>query len=52
MATALFTDAKLICFNHDITTIIRKIKNQHQRAYIDSTHNKITETLNIHDVSK
>ena len=41
MATALFTDAELICFDHDIIKIIRKIKNQHQRADINSIHKKI-----------
>ena len=39
MAT-LFTEAELICFNHDIE-IIRKIKNQHQREDINSIHKKI-----------
>ena len=38
MATALFTDAQLICFNRDIMKIIRKIKNQDQRADINSIH--------------
>ena len=41
MATALFTDAELICFDHDIK-MIRKTKNQHQhqhqRADIKSIH--------------
>ena len=32
MTTALFTDAELICFDDHILTIIRKIKNQYQRA--------------------
>ena len=40
MATSLFTEAELICFNHGIE-IIRKIKNQHQRADINSIHKKI-----------
>ena len=34
MVTALSKDVELICLNHDIT-IIRKIKNQHQRADIN-----------------
>ena len=38
MATALFTDAELICFDHGIIAIIRKIKNQHQCADINSIH--------------
>ena len=37
MATALLTGAELICFDHDIIKIIRKIKTQHQRADINST---------------
>ena len=52
MATALFTDAELICFDHDIIKIIRKIKNQHQRADINSIHNKIIKIPDYHDVSK
>ena len=32
MATALFTDAELICFDHDIK-MIRKTKNQHQHQH-------------------
>ena len=52
MATALFTDAELICFDHDIIKIIRKIKNQHQRADINGIHNKIIKIPNYHDVSK
>ena len=36
MTTALFTD-----LNHDIMTIIRKIRYQHQRADINSIHKKI-----------
>ena len=52
MATALFTDAKLICFDHDIIKIIRKIKNQHQRADIYSIHKKIIKIPDYHDVSK
>ena len=46
MATSLFTEAELICFNHGIE-IIRKIKNQHQRADINSIHKKIIKILNI-----
>ena len=49
MATALFTDAELICFDHDIIKIIRKIKKQHQCADINSIHKK---NIKIHDVSK
>ena len=52
MTTALFTDAELICFDHDIITIIRKIKNQYQRAHINSIHKKIIKILDYHDVSK
>ena len=52
MATALFTDAELICFDHDIIKIIRKIKNQHQRADINSIHKKIIKIPGYHDVSK
>ena len=52
MATALFTDAELICFDHDIIKIIRKIKNQHQRADIYSTHKKIIKILDYHHVTK
>ena len=52
MATALFTDAELICFDHDIIKIIRKIKNQHQRADIYSIHKKIIKIPDYHDVSK
>ena len=52
MATGLFTDARLICFDHDIIKIIRKIKNQHQRAYISSIHKKIIKIPDYHDVSK
>ena len=51
MATSLFTDAELICFNHDIE-IIRKIKNQHQRADINSIHKKIIKIPDYHNVSK
>ena len=40
MATTLFTDAQLICFDHDIIAIIRKIKNQRHRADIKSIHKK------------
>ena len=52
MAKALFTDAELICFDHDIITIIRKIKNQHQRADINSIHKKIIKIPDYHDISK
>ena len=52
MAKALFTDAELICFDHDIITIIRKIKNQHQRAGINSIHKKIIKIPDCHDVSR
>ena len=40
MATASFTDTELICFDHGIITIIRKIKNQHQRADFTSIHKR------------
>ena len=52
MAIALFTDAELISFDHDIIIIIRKIKNQHQRADINSIHKKIIKIWDYHDVSK
>ena len=52
MATALFTDPELICFDHDIITIIRKIKNQHQRADIISIHKSIIKIPDYHGVSK
>ena len=51
MATALFTDAELICFDHDIIKIIRKIKSQHQRADTKSIHKKIIKIPDYH-VSK
>ena len=51
MATALFTDAELICFDHYIITI-RKIKNQHQWADFNSIHKKIIKIPDYHDVSK
>ena len=41
MTTALFTEAQLIYFDHDIMTIIRKIKNHKQRADINRIHKKI-----------
>ena len=50
MATTLFADAKLICFDHDTVTIIRNIKNQHQRECVNSIHEKIIP--GFHDVSK
>ena len=52
METALFTDTELICFDHDIIKIIRKIKNQHQRAEINSIHKKLIKISDYHDVSK
>ena len=52
MATALFTDAELIWFDHDIINIIRKIKNQHQRADIYSIHKKIIKIPDYHYVTK
>ena len=52
MATTLFTDTELICFDHDIIKIIRKIKNQHQRADIYSIHKKIIKIPDYHDVTK
>ena len=53
MATALFTDAELLCFDHDIITIIRKIKNQHQRTDSQNSIHKKTITIpDYHNVSK
>ena len=52
MATVLFTDTELICFDHDIIKIIREIKNQQQLADINSIHKKIIEIPDYHDVSK
>ena len=52
MTRALFTDAELICFDHDIIKIIRKIKNQHQRADINSIHNKVIKIPDYHDISR
>ena len=52
MTTALFTDAELICFDDHILTIIKKIKNQYQRADINSIHKKIIKILDYRDVSK
>ena len=52
MATALFTVAELIWFDHDIIKIIRKIKNQHQHADINNIHKKMIKTPDYHDVSK
>ena len=46
MALELFTDAELIYFDHDIITIIRKFKNQYQRADINGIHVS-KEFLNI-----
>ena len=51
MATTLFTDVELICFGHNIIITIRKIKNQHQRADINSIHKKIIKIPYYHDVS-
>ena len=51
MATTLVTDTELICFDHGIITIIRKIKNQHQRADINSIRKKVIKIPNYHDVS-
>ena len=50
MSIALFTDAELMCFDH--ATTIRKIKNQHQRADVNSIHKKIIKIWDYHDVSK
>ena len=50
MSIALFTDAELMCFDH--ATTITKIKNQHQRADINSIHKKIIKIWDYHDVSK
>ena len=52
MATALFTDTELICFDHDIIKIIKKIKNQYQRADINSIHKRLIKISDYHDVSK
>ena len=52
VATALLTGAELICFDHDIIKIIRKMKTQHQRADINSIHKKIIKIPDYHDVSK
>ena len=52
MATGLFTDAELICFDHDIIKIIIKIKSQHQRADINSIHKKMIKIPGYHDVPK
>ena len=52
MATALFTDTELTFFDHDIIAIIRKIKNQHRHADINSIHRKIIKIPDCHDVSK
>ena len=52
MATALFTDTELICFDHDIITIIRNIKNQYQRPDINSIHKKIIKIPDFSDISK
>ena len=51
MATALFTDAELICYDL-IIKVIRKIKNQHQSEdNINSIHKKIIKIPDYH-VSK
>ena len=47
MTTALFTDVELICFDHDNVKIIRKIKNKHQRADINSIYNKIIKNSRL-----
>ena len=52
MATALYTDAELICFDHDVITIIRTIKNQQQCVDINSIHKKIIKIPDYYDVSK
>ena len=52
MATALFTDAELICFDHDVITIIRTIKNQQQCVGINSIHKKIIKIPDYYDASK
>ena len=52
MKATIFADAELICFYHDIITIIRSIKNQYQRADINSIHKKIIKIPDCHDVSK
>ena len=52
MTTVLFTNAELICFDHDIIKIIKKIKKQHQRADINSIHKKFIKIPDYHDVSK
>ena len=43
---------RVICFAHDIITIIRKIKIQHQFADINIIHKKIIKILDYHDVFK
>ena len=40
-AAALLKNDELILFGHDIMTIIRKIKNQHQRVDTNNIHKKI-----------
>ena len=52
MATGLFTDAELICFDHDIIKIIIKIKSQPQRADINRIHKKMIKIPGYHDVHK
>ena len=48
MATALFTDAESICFNHDVIKIIRKIKNHYQCSNINTIHKKIIKIPDYH----
>ena len=45
-------DADRICFEHDIATIIRYTKNQHQPAGINSIHKKMISIPDFDDVSK
>ena len=52
MTTELFTDTELICFDYDIINTIRKIKNQHQRADINSIHKKIIKIPDYHMFSE
>ena len=52
MTTTLFADAELICFAHDIITIIKDIKNQHQRKDINSICRNRINIPDFHDASK
>ena len=52
MATALLTDTDEICFDDDITTVIKKAKNKEQHVGINTIHKKIINISDFHDVSK